>query len=140
MSINRCLLLTAACVAAGCGPRSISVPATVPVSGRVLFKGKALGGVRVKLYPKFDMGTVKFTPSGETNREGKFSISTGAAGDGAPPGDYAILFEFPRAASDQRGLDIEVDVWKGKHADPKGGKFQAYVAAGKEDLGTFQLD
>ena len=38
--------------------------------------------------------------------------------DGAPPGEYSVTFELLRAGADERGLDTELDVWKGKYANP----------------------
>ena len=112
---NRVVLVALGCAAVvGCG-EGISAPRTVPTSGTVLFKGKPAGGVRVTLHPKFNM---MFRPNGVTGKDGRFLLSTGAPVDGAPPGEYAVTFELLRTGADQRGLDTEFDVWKGKYASP----------------------
>ncbi len=123
----------------GCGG-DISAPRTVPTSGTVQFKGKPAEGVKVTLHPKFNMGSVKFTPNGVTGKDGRFTLSTGAPGDGAPPGEYSVTFELLRAGTDKRGLDTEIDVWKGKYADPEGGKWIVTVRAGEPELPRFNLD
>ena len=118
MNTNRVMLVALACVAvAGCGGGGISAPRTVPTSGTVLFKGKPAEGVKVTLHPKFDIGPVKFTPNGVTGKDGRFTLSTAAPWDGAPPGEYSVTFELLRAGADQRGLDTEIDVWKGKYTN-----------------------
>ena len=118
MNTRRVVLVALGCAAAvGCG-KGISAPRTVPTSGTVLFKGKAAEGVKVTLHPKFDMGSVKFTPNGVTGKDGRFTLSTAAPGDGAPPGEYSVTFELLRAGADERGRDTEFDVWKGKYAKP----------------------
>jgi hypothetical protein len=93
---NRIIFIAIACtVAVGCGG-NISAPRTAPVSGIVMVKGKPVAGVKVTFHPQFDMGKVKFTPSGETGKDGRFTLSTAAPSDGAPPGDYLVTFELLR--------------------------------------------
>ncbi len=124
MTTSRALVALACALLVGCGgPASLSAPRTAPVSGTVLHKGKPLAGVRVTFHPRFDIGSVKFAPSGLTGNDGRFTLSTVAAGDGAPA-----------------GLDTEVDAWKGKYADPTAGQWPATVGAGENELGPFRLD
>jgi hypothetical protein len=109
------------------------------VAGTVLVKGKPAAGVTVTFHPKFDMGAVKFTPSAVTGKDGRFTLSTAAAGDGAPPGDYAVTFELLRGGADKMGRDVEVDAWKGKYGDPAKGP-AVTVKAGDNALDPFRLD
>lgn len=124
---------------AGCGRGAIKPPHTVPVTGVVLKGGKPAAGVKVTFHPRFDTGTVKFAPSGLTDKNGRFTLSTAAANDGAPPGEYSVTFELLKAASDERGLDVDVDVWKGKYADPANGK-RVQIQSGENNLEPFALD
>ena len=128
------------CVLSGCGGGGITAPRTAPVAGTVLLKGKPAAGVRVRFHPKFDMGTIKFTPSGLTDKQGRFTLSTAAAGDGAPPGDYAVSFDWPQVTSDRAGLEIEVDAWKGRYADPAAGRWLATVRTQDNQLEPFRLE
>lgn len=139
---RRAFVVLVCAAAAGCGSGSggISAPRTAPVSGTVLLRGKPATGVKVTFHPQFDMGAVKFTPNGETNKEGRFSLSTAGGGAGAPPGDYAVTFELLRGGADKNGLDIEVDVWKGKYADPAKSSFKVTVKDGDNALEPFKLD
>ena len=129
-------LVCAAAAAAGCNGESISVPRTVPTSGAVLFKGKPAAGVKVTLHPKFNM---RFTPNGVTGSDGRFRLSTAAPLDGAPPGEYAVTFELLRAGADERGLDTEFDVWKGKYANPDTAP-KVTVGSSAATLEPFRLD
>ena len=141
MITNRIALVALACMAAvGCGPKGISVPRTAPVSGAVLFKGKPAAGVKVTFHPQFDIGATKFTPNGETGKDGRFTLSTGAPSDGAPPGEYAVTFELLRGGADKAGRDIEVDAWKGKYADPAKSTFKVEIKNGDNTLEPFKLD
>lgn len=139
MTTNRVLVALVCVVAFGCGGGGISAPRTAPVSGTVLVKGRPAAGVKVMFHPQFDMGAVKFTPNGETNKEGRFSLMTAAGKAGAPPGDYAVTFELIRGGADKNGQDIEVDVWKGKYADPAKGLHKVTVKHGDNAL-EFKLD
>jgi hypothetical protein len=109
------------------------------VSGTVQVKGKAVAGVKVSFHAQFDMGSVKFTPSGLTDKEGRFTLTTAVQNDGAPRGDYLVTFEMLQAGADKRGQDIEVDVWKGKYGDPARGE-KVTVTSGDNVLGPFSLN
>lgn len=134
-------VLLFALLAAGCGGGGLSAPKTTPVSGTVQFKGKPAAGVKVTFHPQFDMGgRAKFTPNGETGKDGKFTLSTAAANDGAPPGDYVVTFELLRTGADARGLEIEVDQWKGKYSDPATSTFKVTIQKGDNAPQAFNLD
>ena len=136
MTIDRVALVALACASAiGCG-EGISAPRTVPASGTVLFKGKPVGGVKVTLHPTSSM---TFTPNGTTGKDGRFALSTASPLDGAPPGEYSATFELLRAGSDSRGLDTEIDVWKGKYANPDTAP-KVTVGSSETTLGPFRLD
>lgn len=119
MTTSRVALFALLCAGAVAGCRTgISAPRTVPTSGTVLYKGKPAEGVKVTLHPKFDMGSIPFTPNGMTGKDGRFVLSTADANDGAPPGEYSVTFEMLRPGADARGLDIDIDLWKGKYSNP----------------------
>ena len=80
----------------------------------MFFKAKAANGITVKLHPQFDMGSVKWQPSGVTDKVGKFTLTTGAPNNGAPPGEYKVTFEWMRVGKDN---ETEEDAWKGKYAN-----------------------
>jgi hypothetical protein len=137
---NRTALFALVCLAVvGCGGGGISPPRTVPASGTVLLKGKPAAGVTVKFLPQFDIGTPKWEPSAVTDKDGKFTLSTGAVGNGAPPGEYKVTFELLKAGADKRGLDTEIDAWKGKYANPDTA-LKVTVSGSGGELEPFRLD
>lgn len=141
MNTSRIALVALACAfAVGCGNGGITAPGTAPVSGSVTVKGKAVAGVKVTFHPQFDMGAITFTPSGETDKEGRFKLSTAVAGDGAPPGEYVVTFELLRGGADKAGRDIEVDVWNGKYADPAKSNKRVTISKGDNALEPFTLE
>lgn len=127
---------------AGCGIRPISIPKTTPVKGSVTLKGKPASGVLVQFHPKFSTGKLKFIPSGETDATGKYVLSTGKPGDGAPVGDYVVTLRRNRIESDKQnsGIELEVDEFKGKYSNPDQSQFKVTVKAGENEIEAFQLD
>ncbi|MFO0808497.1 MAG: twin-arginine translocation signal domain-containing protein [Gemmataceae bacterium] len=138
---RRAFLAAAAAATAGCG-QGIAVPKTVPVRGRVTVKGKPAAGVTVTFHPRFDVGPVKFTPSGTTGRDGGFTLSTASPGDGAPRGEYVVTFAQMQVQTDRKAgnLEVEVDAWKGKYGDPAASKWTATVGPCETQLEPFNLE
>src|SRR5262245_53817548 len=115
--LSCCFLLVSTLLVVGCGGGPFSPPPdTRAVSGSVLYKGKSATQVTVTFHPQFPLE--HFKPTGTTDANGKFTLGTGAAHNGAPPGEYIVTFEKLTAGTDKNGLDVDVDLWKGKYADP----------------------
>jgi tetratricopeptide (TPR) repeat protein len=118
-----------------------SPSSAIPVQGTVLVRGKPAAGVRVCFHPQFDIGAMKFTPTGITNVEGKFSLGCAYPEDGAPPGEYAVTFQMMEVISDRStgGVEVDVDLFHGKYSDPATSKWKVNLKEGTP-LETFQLD
>jgi hypothetical protein len=134
------LFLRGAVVLGGCG-KGISVPSTVPVSGVVKYKGKPLQGIRVTLHSQSAGSKPEFIPSGQTGPDGKFSLSTGAPGNGAPPGTYVVTFEKPEIGSPAStgSIETEVDAFGGKYSDPTKSQWTVTIETGENSLQPFEL-
>jgi len=70
-------------VPAGCGPKR---PKTVPVTGRITYRGQPLEGARVMFY----------TPGGRpatgtTDKDGRFRLETFSTSDGALLGEHTVV-------------------------------------------------
>ena len=87
------VLLLAACgivclAAGGCGPKR---PETFPVSGRVTYKGRPVARGLVAFYPaEGRMAT------GDIGPDGRYSLTTFRAGDGALPGHHRVTIDAKR--------------------------------------------
>lgn len=101
---------------AGCGSSSASQgAATLPVKGKVMFKGQPL-----------KKGTITFEPdgagknaSGEIQPDGTFVMSTYTAGDGAVVGNHRVAVaragrSVPLRFASVSASKIEVEVSEGK--------------------------
>jgi hypothetical protein len=134
------LFLLVGAVLGACG-KGISVPSTVPVSGMVKYNGKPLQGIRVTLHAQSETAKPEFIPTGQTGPDGKFKLSTGAPGNGAPPGTYVVTFDLPEIASaaSTRAIETEVDAFGGKYSDPAQSKWTVTIDKGENSLEPFEL-
>src|SRR5262245_41415792 len=91
-------LLTAAYVAglglcaAGCG--SDGRKPVFPVSGKVTWDGRPARGATVVFHPVTDNGPDAVRPRGKVNADGSLEVTTYAAKDGAPAGEYKLTVEW----------------------------------------------
>lgn len=127
------MLLTAGCSG------NLSVPSTVPVKGTVTYKGEPTPGIRVQFHNQDGTREDGFIPTGETGTDGGFVMSTGAPLNGAPPGTYAVTFEFPILDPEQP-VETEIDGFEGKYSDPATSTFQATVSDNQQDPLVFALE
>jgi hypothetical protein len=142
------------CWLAGCGgPKPPEVPPTFPITGIVTIDGKPTPMVRIMLFPT-DKTPDFFDPNtgaphwANTDPEGKFSITTYNSGDGAPPGEYNVLFFWegnpkvvPLADPDQPQVDPAAAKFNAKYSNPRKPQLPAVkVEDGKPtDVGTWEL-
>jgi hypothetical protein len=149
------LLLLQVCWLTGCW-KSAKPPETVPtfpVSGTVHIDGKPASGVKVMIFPanKLPEGydPNRGSPhSAFTDLEGKFKITTYFKDDGAPVGEYVMVFYWTGnnigatlADPDEPTLDPASTSFNRKYGDPWKPKVpNVKVEDGKPtDLGTLEL-
>ncbi|MCH9655219.1 MAG: hypothetical protein K0U86_09670 [Planctomycetes bacterium] len=118
------------------GPRE----ETSPITGIIHVDGKPVGDLQIKAIPETPEGVNEtFTIAGFTDPEGKFSLSTYEAGDGAPEGDYKLIFMWGQRSLMSGGYGAP-DKLKKKYLDPKTSEYSVKVVKGKpSDLGTIEL-
>lgn len=77
----------------GCGPE---MPATVPVTGKIIYKGEAVARAQVGFVPKTE-GNGALPARGETDEDGIFELRTyvspGHEAEGVTPGEYAVTVQ-----------------------------------------------
>ena len=77
-------LVAVGIVLSGCS--NSSKPPTYPVTGTVTMQGKPVAGAAITFVPT----TEGEAASAITDSEGKYALTTWAAGDGARPGEYRV--------------------------------------------------
>lgn len=142
---RRRLWVAAACIlaavglGAGCSSRDPNWKETIPVTGVVTVDGQPVEGVSVKLVnSKGETGPDVVFPAAFTDTTGKFAISTYEQGDGAPPGDYAVIFTWPTLNT--LSMQYEGDRLNGRYGDANGSEKRLTVASGAPiDMGKIDL-
>ena len=134
------LLLASALAATGCGGSGLS-----PVKGQVFYKGEPAAGAMLAFHPKGSIG-VPNKPTATAGADGSFTVSTLAANDGAPDGEYGVTVVWlkppagaARAIDSERAAAGATDRLNGKYADPKNPKLTATVK-GATTLPRFDLE
>lgn len=135
------LLALSALLAASCSGSDATV------TGQVTYQGNPIEGAVVTFHPKGSNDVKAERPSGLTDKDGKFTLSTGSK-SGAPPGEYVVTVNWHKPldgpAKKMTGTDQPPpppDQFRGKqYADSKTSKLTAKVAAGTNNLEPFRLD
>jgi hypothetical protein len=131
-SLFLCLVL-ASCSAAPGGDH----PA-YPTKGKVLVNGKPAAGACVKFFHSGDWDKEKvIVPSGWTNAEGQFVLSTYSQDDGAPEGDYRVTVEWPAY---RRGREWGPDKLSGKYDMKSETHLVARIEKDTGELKPFELE
>jgi hypothetical protein len=121
------------CALAGCGTNG---PKMFAVNGAVFVGDQPAEGATVVFQPKAtEPGAL--TPSGTVGADGTFRVSTHPHGEGAPPGEYAVLVTWYPA--DARGQDNPKNKLAAKYADPKQTPFRVTVEAKSNELEPFRI-
>jgi hypothetical protein len=87
------IILTVTLFLAGCGrpPGPVAeIEETVPVSGTLTYKGQPLEFYQVTFLPTDG----RRAATGLTDAQGRFTMGTNEAGDGAPPGVHSVAIVF----------------------------------------------
>lgn len=135
------LSLLLAMVGCGDGRPVLKLPTRHPVQGKVSYRGQPAAGFRVVFHPTGDIGALKFAPSAVTGTDGSFKLRSYDPHDGAPPGEYAVTFEWPDHFISDTDPDPvpEVDQLRGAYSRPEQSKFKVNVVAGENVIPPFDL-
>jgi hypothetical protein len=127
-------------VAAGCGKAKLP---RYPVHGSVNVDGRPAEGAMVIFCPVTASDEAKTKrPFGLTGADGKFVLTTIEQADGAPPGEYKVLVQWPsNSGGDTRdGMrSIGPDRLKGKYMNLDKAELNATVGEAETNLPPFEL-
>ncbi len=136
------LLLVMVLSAIGCKKEAVigdRVP-VVPVKGIVTVDGEPVESVAVTCVPVGGKSESLPASSALTDKEGKFEIGTFEGGDGAPPGEYKLIFKWGQL--NLMNGRFEGDKLNGRYSDPEKSEFTVTVKEGDKegvDLGIITL-
>lgn len=111
-----------------------------PVKGQVLVNGKPAANAQILFHPAEDTPE-QLCPTGHTDDEGYFTLTSYVKGDGAPEGNYNVTVTWFRV---WRGNRADADVLRYNalpqhYAQPNSSPLHAKVNKGKNDLPALQL-
>ncbi|MFL6543755.1 MAG: hypothetical protein ACJ8LM_01050 [Candidatus Udaeobacter sp.] len=134
-----CALLTSVVAASGCGEKGFGSQ----VNGSVNVDGKPAAGVMVMFCPVGGSEEVqKLRPQAFTGPEGKFQLMSRRRGDGAPPGEYKVLLQWPaieKGVVGDGGQGLGPDRLQGRYWNLEKTQFTVQVKPGTNDLPPFEL-
>jgi hypothetical protein len=114
-----------------------------PVSGQVLYEGKATQGALVIFHPLNDPDPRAPRPVARVGQDGRFSPTTYAAGDGAPAGEYAVTVAWVQEVDNQNAPREEQkeprNLLPDRYSKPATSGLRVQVKAGRNDLPPFRL-
>jgi hypothetical protein len=122
----------------GCGSSS----GVYPVSGKVLYRGAPAAGATVSFVRKGAADPMREqVPQGVVREDGTFSLAS-PLGNGAPPGEYAVLVEWKVGAGKVKGRSPALsapDRLKRRYLDPARPLLTTTVEAKANSLPPFEL-
>ena len=131
------LVLFAGLSIIGCSKQT-TVP-VYPVHGQVLLNGKPLADAIVSFHAQSGNDHAAY-PSAHTDADGHFSLTTHAAGDGAPEGDYSISLVCFRSRPVKKNSGGHAEnVVPLRYASPSSSGLTAKVVAGANELQPLKL-
>lgn len=104
-------------------------PPTYTVGGRVVFEGNPAAGAVVIFHPTTGTPAAE-RPRAKTDANGEFKLTTFAADDGAPAGEYAVTVEWKKVGDHP---EQGVDLLPAAYADPTTSRLKATVTAGTNE-------
>jgi hypothetical protein len=114
-----------------------------PVRGQVLYRGRPTAHALVTFHPLEDDGPAAVRPVAEADEQGRFTLTTYAAGDGAPEGEYRVTVQWLLASRSQfpgQGDDyVTSNYLPDRYGRPDTSGLQATVVPGDNELPTFEL-
>lgn len=126
------LVLTLLCSACSSGRKPVQ-----QVRGQILVDGKPAAQAQVLFHPA-EGGNDAPHPTGQTDDEGYFNLTSYVNGDGAPPGDYLVTVTWFRVYTGGQEV-VRYNALPPRYANPKSSQLQASVAKGNDELSPLQL-
>jgi hypothetical protein len=127
------LALLVSCPACSSGRKPVQ-----PVRGRVLVNGKPAAKAQV-LFHSAQGGEEEPKPSGQTDEQGYFTLTSYNRSDGAPEGDYAVTVTWFRVARSGNQELVPYNVLPRRYADRQTSQLRAAINQGSNELPPFQL-
>lgn len=117
MALFACMVLSAGWL--GCGSASVGPVSTLPVKGKVTYKGTPITSGQIRFEPE-GMGR---EAHGEIQPDGSFELTTYSSGDGAVPGAHRVSI---KSVGRTKKLPL-------KYANPSSSQLELTISADKTE-------
>jgi hypothetical protein len=136
-------MLFAASVASllGCS-RTSAIPGEVPVypvKGQITLEGRPTPGAFVTFHPTSGEKTHAVLPSGWVDKDGKFSLTTYRASDGAPAGEYVVTVQWQQLVGVGDTARLGPSLVPRRYSNPQTSDLRFRVAQGATEPAALQL-
>jgi len=126
------LLFTTALCCSSCGKAKSEKPVFL-VHGQLLYEGRPLPRAFIVFHPVGEPDPKAIRPTGYAQDDGTFTLTTYAAKDGAPAGEYAITVECRVPPIDDNGNPGR-NVLPRRYGDPKTSGLHVQLVEGPNEL------
>ncbi|HTU92707.1 MAG TPA: hypothetical protein VMF69_21685 [Gemmataceae bacterium] len=109
-----------------------------PVRGQVFYKGKPATGALILLHEISDPASQEVRPHGQVDQNGDFVLSTYAAKDGAPAGDYVVTVDWRQTIPGRGGTGPSI--LPPEYGLSQRSPLRATVRAESNNLPPFHID
>lgn len=132
------VLIAGACL--GCHRPGVDPLAVYPVDGEVFVDGKPAEGAVIAFHPTERPEWKSATSRAVVDRDGAFSLTTYAANDGAPEGEYVITVYWPERLLDPNGEGDSLPADKLQFRFASSGKSNLRASLGREPVTLDRVD
>jgi len=132
-------ILAVAAMFVGCnrsGPPRIP---THPTTGSISFQGQPLEGAFLVLHPKGPATAEAPPATAHVQPDGTFKVSTFAAGDGAPAGEYVVTAQWQKLVKTGNDFAPGPNLLPPKYASPTTSDVTVTIVAGQNQLPPIAL-
>jgi len=131
------LLSSLVFVASGCGQSETWKAKTHPAFGVMKVDGKAAEGAIIMLWSTGNPVDRRDShPWAMVSPDGTYQLTTYTSGDGAPEGEYKVMFYWPTTSE---SLEIAPDRLKGKYSSLESPYLKVAIVSGKNELPPIEV-
>ena len=109
-----------------------------PVRGQILVDGKPAVQAQVLFHPA-EGSNDEPQPTGQTDGQGYFHLTSYANGDGAPEGNYIVTVTWFRVFTRSHDEVVRYNALPQRYAAPQSSQLRVTVAKGSNELSALQL-
>jgi hypothetical protein len=128
--------------AAGCGSSDTPILGRLPVfpvKGEVQFNGQPPVGASVVLHPKGITSPNPVRPYGQVGQDGKFTLTSYDAKDGAPAGQYLVTLEWRKLVTTDAGVSAGPNVLPIEYRQPETSPISVKINEADNELPVIQI-